>query len=180
MVLLTHTVVNTSSFRYYSLRPKNRLESNIILHRIVLLYWFPTKNDKWFAFIFVFLLLLPYPFPVCVCIFFCLFICFFQFIECCKKGANLLIQGPDHGSLLHHAAKTGHGEIVKYILEHGESQWANQRELYFSQVSVGKIAQHSMVGSALTPCGHPQPNAHLQHVWARGLERVRNGSDDSR
>uniref|UniRef100_A0A8B9QV95 Diacylglycerol kinase n=1 Tax=Anas platyrhynchos TaxID=8839 RepID=A0A8B9QV95_ANAPL len=36
--------------------------------------------------------------------------------------ANLLIQGPDHGSLLHHAAKTGHGEIVKYILEHGESQ----------------------------------------------------------
>uniref|UniRef100_A0A8B9I221 Diacylglycerol kinase n=1 Tax=Anser brachyrhynchus TaxID=132585 RepID=A0A8B9I221_9AVES len=45
-----------------------------------------------------------------------------QFIECCKKGANLLIQGPDHGSLLHHAAKTGHGEIVKYILEHGESQ----------------------------------------------------------
>uniref|UniRef100_A0A8B9S0X8 Diacylglycerol kinase n=1 Tax=Accipiter nisus TaxID=211598 RepID=A0A8B9S0X8_9AVES len=47
-----------------------------------------------------------------------------QFIECCKKGANLLIQGPDHCSLLHHAAKTGHGEIVKYILEHGESQWA--------------------------------------------------------
>uniref|UniRef100_A0A8C3TS34 Diacylglycerol kinase n=1 Tax=Catharus ustulatus TaxID=91951 RepID=A0A8C3TS34_CATUS len=49
----------------------------------------------------------------------------FQFIECCKKGANLLIQGPDHCSLLHHAAKTGNGEIVKYILEHGESQWAN-------------------------------------------------------
>uniref|UniRef100_A0A8C3LPL4 Diacylglycerol kinase n=1 Tax=Chrysolophus pictus TaxID=9089 RepID=A0A8C3LPL4_CHRPC len=44
-----------------------------------------------------------------------------EFIECCKKGANLLIQGPDHGSLLHHAAKSGHGEIVKYILEHGES-----------------------------------------------------------
>lgn len=33
----------------------------------------------------------------------------------------MLIQGPDHGSLLHHAAKSGHGEIVKYILEHGES-----------------------------------------------------------
>uniref|UniRef100_A0A8C5XAI6 Diacylglycerol kinase n=1 Tax=Malurus cyaneus samueli TaxID=2593467 RepID=A0A8C5XAI6_9PASS len=41
-----------------------------------------------------------------------------KFIECCKKGANLLIQGPDHCSLLHHAAKTGNGEIVKYILEH--------------------------------------------------------------
>lgn len=37
----------------------------------------------------------------------------------------MLIQGPDRCSLLHHAAKTGHGEIVKYILEHGESQWAN-------------------------------------------------------
>uniref|UniRef100_A0A8D2IUG6 Diacylglycerol kinase n=1 Tax=Varanus komodoensis TaxID=61221 RepID=A0A8D2IUG6_VARKO len=43
---------------------------------------------------------------------------FLKFIECCKKGANLLIQGPDHCSLLHHAAKTGHGEIVKYILDH--------------------------------------------------------------
>uniref|UniRef100_A0A803T1I1 Diacylglycerol kinase n=1 Tax=Anolis carolinensis TaxID=28377 RepID=A0A803T1I1_ANOCA len=29
-------------------------------------------------------------------------------------------QGPDHCSLLHHAAKTGHGEIVKYILDHGK------------------------------------------------------------
>ncbi|XP_064276978.1 diacylglycerol kinase iota isoform X8 [Passer domesticus] len=45
-----------------------------------------------------------------------------KFIECCKKGANLLIQGPDHCSLLHHAAKTGNGEIVKYILEHGPSE----------------------------------------------------------
>uniref|UniRef100_A0A8D0CDK8 Diacylglycerol kinase n=1 Tax=Salvator merianae TaxID=96440 RepID=A0A8D0CDK8_SALMN len=46
----------------------------------------------------------------------------FQFIECCKKGANLLIQGPDHCSLLHHAVKTGHGEIVKYILDHGHEK----------------------------------------------------------
>uniref|UniRef100_A0A8C7E089 Diacylglycerol kinase n=1 Tax=Naja naja TaxID=35670 RepID=A0A8C7E089_NAJNA len=36
---------------------------------------------------------------------------FLRFVECCKKGANLLIRGPDHCSLLHHAAKTGHGEI---------------------------------------------------------------------
>lgn len=33
----------------------------------------------------------------------------------------MLIQGPDHCSLLHYAAKTGNGEIVKYILDHGES-----------------------------------------------------------
>ncbi|XP_066039929.1 diacylglycerol kinase iota isoform X6 [Chamaea fasciata] len=45
-----------------------------------------------------------------------------KFIECCKKGANLLIHGPDRCSLLHHAAMTGNGEIVKYILEHGPSE----------------------------------------------------------
>uniref|UniRef100_A0A803T6G3 Diacylglycerol kinase n=1 Tax=Anolis carolinensis TaxID=28377 RepID=A0A803T6G3_ANOCA len=33
-------------------------------------------------------------------------------------------QGPDHCSLLHHAAKTGHGEIVKYILDHGKGETA--------------------------------------------------------
>lgn len=62
----------------------------------------------------------------------CFFFFFLQFIECCKKGANLLIQGPDHCSLLHHAAKTGHGEIVKYILEHGESQRANPQSAVLS------------------------------------------------
>lgn len=46
--------------------------------------------------------------------------CFFQLIESYKNGGSLLIQGPDHCSLLHYAAKTGNGEIVKYILDHGE------------------------------------------------------------
>uniref|UniRef100_A0A8C6XKT9 Diacylglycerol kinase n=1 Tax=Naja naja TaxID=35670 RepID=A0A8C6XKT9_NAJNA len=53
-----------------------------------------------------------------------------QFVECCKKGANLLIRGPDHCSLLHHAAKTGHGEIVKYIIEHGEGETALHKAAY--------------------------------------------------
>ena len=44
----------------------------------------------------------------------------FQLIESYKNGGSLLIQGPDHCSLLHYAAKTGNGEIVKYILDHGE------------------------------------------------------------
>ncbi|KAB1276585.1 Diacylglycerol kinase iota [Camelus dromedarius] len=39
-------------------------------------------------------------------------------IESYKNGGSLLIQGPDHCSLLHYAAKTGNGEIVKYILDH--------------------------------------------------------------
>uniref|UniRef100_A0A8C4MBP9 Diacylglycerol kinase n=1 Tax=Equus asinus asinus TaxID=83772 RepID=A0A8C4MBP9_EQUAS len=41
-----------------------------------------------------------------------------------KNGGSLLIQGPDHCSLLHYAAKTGNGEIVKYILDHGEGETA--------------------------------------------------------
>uniref|UniRef100_A0A670YKI7 Diacylglycerol kinase n=1 Tax=Pseudonaja textilis TaxID=8673 RepID=A0A670YKI7_PSETE len=45
-------------------------------------------------------------------------------------GANLLIRGPDHCSLLHHAAKTGHGEIVKYIIEHGEGETALHKAAY--------------------------------------------------
>lgn len=44
----------------------------------------------------------------------------FQLIESYKNGGSLLIQGPDHCSLLHYAAKTGNGEIVKYILDHGK------------------------------------------------------------
>lgn len=71
-----------------------------------------------------------------------------QFIECCKKGANLLIQGPDHCSLLHHAAKAGNGEIVKYILEHGESQWANPQGAVL-QPSVSQAKPHRAAGSGL-------------------------------
>nr|XP_054511199.1 diacylglycerol kinase iota isoform X7 [Pan troglodytes] len=41
-----------------------------------------------------------------------------KLIESYKNGGSLLIQGPDHCSLLHYAAKTGNGEIVKYILDH--------------------------------------------------------------
>uniref|UniRef100_A0A2K5Z3C4 Diacylglycerol kinase n=1 Tax=Mandrillus leucophaeus TaxID=9568 RepID=A0A2K5Z3C4_MANLE len=47
-----------------------------------------------------------------------------KLIESYKNGGSLLIQGPDHCSLLHYAAKTGNGEIVKYILDHGEGETA--------------------------------------------------------
>uniref|UniRef100_A0A669PBL4 Uncharacterized protein n=1 Tax=Phasianus colchicus TaxID=9054 RepID=A0A669PBL4_PHACC len=67
-----------------------------------------------------------------------------KFIECCKKGANLLIQGPDHGSLLHHAAKSGHGEIVKYILEHGESV-CKPTESCTAAECVSQVKPHSTV-----------------------------------
>ncbi|XP_054844599.1 diacylglycerol kinase iota isoform X2 [Eublepharis macularius] len=65
---------------------------------------------------------------------------FLKFIECCKKGANLLIQGPDHCSLLHHAAKTGHGEIVKYILEHGPSELLDMAESETGETALHKAA----------------------------------------
>ncbi|OCT86093.1 hypothetical protein XELAEV_18019787mg [Xenopus laevis] len=40
-------------------------------------------------------------------------------VECCKKRTSLRIQGPETCSLLHLAARAGHGEIVTYILQNG-------------------------------------------------------------
>ncbi|XP_063164958.1 diacylglycerol kinase iota [Candoia aspera] len=65
---------------------------------------------------------------------------FLRFIECCKKGANLLIRGPDHSSLLHHAAKTGHGEIVKYILDHGPSELLDMTDSETGETALHKAA----------------------------------------
>ncbi|XP_028602617.2 diacylglycerol kinase iota isoform X6 [Podarcis muralis] len=65
---------------------------------------------------------------------------FLKFIDCCKKGANLLIQGPDHCSLLHHAAKTGHGEIVKYILDHGPSELVDMTDSETGETALHKAA----------------------------------------
>lgn len=56
----------------------------------------------------------------------------------------MLIQGPDHGSLLHHAAKSGHGEIVKYILEHGESV-CKPTESCSAAECVSQVKPHSTV-----------------------------------
>uniref|UniRef100_A0A8C5F2A1 Diacylglycerol kinase n=1 Tax=Gopherus evgoodei TaxID=1825980 RepID=A0A8C5F2A1_9SAUR len=63
-----------------------------------------------------------------------------KFIECCKRGANLLIQGPDRCSLLHHAAKTGHLEIVKYILEHGPSELLDMTDSETGETALHKAA----------------------------------------
>uniref|UniRef100_A0A493SUN4 Uncharacterized protein n=1 Tax=Anas platyrhynchos platyrhynchos TaxID=8840 RepID=A0A493SUN4_ANAPP len=78
-----------------------------------------------------------------------------KFIECCKKGANLLIQGPDHGSLLHHAAKTGHGEIVKYILEHGPSELLDMTDSETGETALHKAAcqRHRAICQLLVDAG---------------------------
>uniref|UniRef100_A0A8U8BXG8 Diacylglycerol kinase n=1 Tax=Geospiza parvula TaxID=87175 RepID=A0A8U8BXG8_GEOPR len=80
---------------------------------------------------------------------------FLKFIECCKKGANLLIQGPDHCSLLHHAAKTGNGEIVKYILEHGPSELLDMTDSETGETALHKAAcqRHRAVCQLLVDAG---------------------------
>uniref|UniRef100_A0A672UHJ2 Diacylglycerol kinase n=1 Tax=Strigops habroptila TaxID=2489341 RepID=A0A672UHJ2_STRHB len=78
-----------------------------------------------------------------------------KFIECCKKGANLLIQGPDRCSLLHHAAKTGHSEIVKYILEHGPSELLDMTDSETGETALHKAAcqRHRVICQLLVDAG---------------------------
>ncbi|XP_066039926.1 diacylglycerol kinase iota isoform X3 [Chamaea fasciata] len=78
-----------------------------------------------------------------------------KFIECCKKGANLLIHGPDRCSLLHHAAMTGNGEIVKYILEHGPSELLDMTDSETGETALHKAAcqRHRAVCQLLVDAG---------------------------
>uniref|UniRef100_A0A8D2QKV8 Diacylglycerol kinase n=1 Tax=Zosterops lateralis melanops TaxID=1220523 RepID=A0A8D2QKV8_ZOSLA len=78
-----------------------------------------------------------------------------KFIECCKKGANLLIQGPDHCSLLHHAAMTGNSEIVKYILEHGPSELLDMTDSETGETALHKAAcqRHRAICQLLVDAG---------------------------
>ncbi|XP_043944156.1 diacylglycerol kinase iota isoform X1 [Protopterus annectens] len=67
---------------------------------------------------------------------------FKKFTECCKKGASLFIQGPDTCSLLIHAAKNGHREIVKYILDHGPSELLEMTDKETGETALHKAAFH--------------------------------------
>uniref|UniRef100_A0A8D0L436 Diacylglycerol kinase n=1 Tax=Sphenodon punctatus TaxID=8508 RepID=A0A8D0L436_SPHPU len=72
-----------------------------------------------------------------------------------KVGSNLLIQGPDHCSLLHHAAKTGHSEIVKYILEHGPSELLDMTDSETGETALHKAAcqRHRSICQLLVDAG---------------------------
>ncbi|KAL6034415.1 hypothetical protein STEG23_017409, partial [Scotinomys teguina] len=61
-------------------------------------------------------------------------------IESYKNGGSLLIQGPDHCSLLHYAAKTGNGEIVKYILDHGPAELLDMADSETGETALHKAA----------------------------------------
>uniref|UniRef100_A0A8C6JLJ8 Diacylglycerol kinase n=1 Tax=Melopsittacus undulatus TaxID=13146 RepID=A0A8C6JLJ8_MELUD len=72
-----------------------------------------------------------------------------------KICSNLLIQGPDRCSLLHHAAKTGHGEIVKYILEHGPSELLDMIDSETGETALHKAAcqRHRAICQLLVDAG---------------------------
>nr|XP_042128989.1 diacylglycerol kinase iota isoform X2 [Peromyscus maniculatus bairdii] len=63
-----------------------------------------------------------------------------KLIESYKNGGSLLIQGPDHCSLLHYAAKTGNGEIVKYILDHGPAELLDMADSETGETALHKAA----------------------------------------
>ncbi|XDB49495.1 PREDICTED: diacylglycerol kinase iota isoform X1 [Capra hircus] len=63
-----------------------------------------------------------------------------KLIESYKNGGSLLIQGPDHCSLLHYAAKTGNGEIVKYILDHGPCELLDMADSETGETALHKAA----------------------------------------
>ncbi|XP_024597415.1 diacylglycerol kinase iota [Neophocaena asiaeorientalis asiaeorientalis] len=63
-----------------------------------------------------------------------------KLIESYKNGGSLLIQGPDHCSLLHYAAKTGNGEIVKYILDHGPYELLDMADSETGETALHKAA----------------------------------------
>ncbi|EDL13656.1 mCG15239 [Mus musculus] len=64
----------------------------------------------------------------------------FQLMESYKNGGSLLIQGPGHCSLLHYAAKTGNGDIVKYILDHGPAELLDMADSETGETALHKAA----------------------------------------
>ncbi|XP_069619311.1 diacylglycerol kinase iota isoform X7 [Ranitomeya imitator] len=60
--------------------------------------------------------------------------------ECCEKGARLRVQGPVRCSLLHLAARAGHGEIVAYILENGPEDLLDMVDRTTGETALHKAA----------------------------------------
>uniref|UniRef100_A0A674KAW0 Diacylglycerol kinase n=1 Tax=Terrapene triunguis TaxID=2587831 RepID=A0A674KAW0_9SAUR len=102
-----------------------------------------------------------------------------KFIECCKRGANLLIQGPDHCSLLHHAAKTGHLEIVKYILEHGPSELLDMTDSETGETALHKAAcqRHRGICQLLVDAGASLRNTDSKGQTPRDKAQQAGDSD---
>ncbi|XP_039769183.1 diacylglycerol kinase iota isoform X1 [Ornithorhynchus anatinus] len=78
-----------------------------------------------------------------------------KLIECCRNGGSLSIRGPDHCSLLHYAAQTGNGDIVKYILDHGPSELLDMTDSETGETALHKAAcqRHRGVCQLLVDAG---------------------------
>ncbi|XP_041443816.1 diacylglycerol kinase iota isoform X3 [Xenopus laevis] len=63
-------------------------------------------------------------------------------VECCKKRTSLRIQGPETCSLLHLAARAGHGEIVTYILQNGPAELLEMPDRANGETALHKAAFH--------------------------------------
>ncbi|CAM4456062.1 diacylglycerol kinase iota isoform X3 [Caretta caretta] len=102
-----------------------------------------------------------------------------KFIECCKRGANLLIQGPDHCSVLHHATKTGHLEIVKYILEHGPSELLDMTDSETGETALHKAAcqRHRGICQLLVDAGASLRNTDSKGQTPRDKAQQAGDSD---
>ncbi|XP_069484856.1 diacylglycerol kinase iota isoform X1 [Ambystoma mexicanum] len=63
-------------------------------------------------------------------------------IQSYQAGANLLILGPESGSLLHHAARTGQVETAGYLVEHGPRDLLEMAESGTGETALHKAAFH--------------------------------------
>ncbi|XP_072915053.1 diacylglycerol kinase iota isoform X3 [Hemitrygon akajei] len=65
-----------------------------------------------------------------------------KFIDSCNKGASLMVCSSEGYSVLHCAAKNGHKELVKYIIEHGPRELLDVAEAETGETALHKAASH--------------------------------------
>ncbi|XP_043564875.1 diacylglycerol kinase iota isoform X1 [Chiloscyllium plagiosum] len=65
-----------------------------------------------------------------------------KFIESCSKGVSLMVSSTEGYSVLHCAAKNGHKELVKYIIEHGPPDLLDVAEIKTGETALHKAAFH--------------------------------------
>ncbi|XP_051886107.1 diacylglycerol kinase iota isoform X2 [Pristis pectinata] len=65
-----------------------------------------------------------------------------KFIDSCNKGASLMVCSSEGYSVLHCAAKNGHKELVKYIIEHGPRELLDIAEAETGETALHKAASH--------------------------------------
>ncbi|XP_055506337.1 diacylglycerol kinase iota [Leucoraja erinacea] len=65
-----------------------------------------------------------------------------KFIDSCTKGTSLMVCTSEGYSVLHCAAKNGHKELVKYIIEHGPRELLDVAVAETGETALHKAASH--------------------------------------